>query len=127
MFRLSTCRVARRRAFALVAMLMLVWCQIVASAHARTMVSMDGMGAGNHMAAMTGCDGLPDTDGDDASDCPSEHASSEIAKLPIFAALPPALPFEVVRTAERGPVALVRHELPQGRAPPRPRLCCWLI
>lgn len=127
MFRLSTRMVARRRAFALVAMLMLVWCQIVASAHATTMVSMDGMGAGSDMAAMVGCDGLPDTDGDDSSDCPTEDATSDFGKVPVFAALPPALPFAVVHAADLGPVGLVRYELPQGRAPPRPRLCCWLI
>lgn len=124
MTRLSPRMLARRRAFALVAMLILVWCQIVASAHATTMV---GMGGSADMAAMVGCDGLPDTDGDDASDCPTEDATSDIGKLPVFAALPPALPFGVVRTAELGPVGLVRYELPQGRAPPRPRLCCWLI
>lgn len=126
MFRLATRMVAGRRAFALLVMLMLVWCQIVASAHATTMVSMDGMGAGD-MAAMVGCDGLPDTDGDDSSDCPTEDATSDFGKLPVFAALPPALPFGVVRTAELGPVGFVHYELPQGRAPPRSRLCSWLI
>lgn len=118
---------ARRRALALAAVLMLVWCQIIASAHATTMANMDGMGAVGDMAAMAGCDGLPDTDGDDTSDCSTEDATSDAGKLPVFAALPPALPFAVVRTAEVGHGALVRYELTQSRAPPRPRLCSWLI
>lgn len=118
---------ARRRAFALVAMLVLVWCQIVASAHATSMVGMDGMDGSTEMAAMVGCDGLPDTDGDDASDCPTEDATSDAGNLPVFAPLPPAPAFALARAQDRGAVGLARYELPQGRAPPRSRLCSWLI
>lgn len=127
MFRLSTRTLARRRAFALVAMLVLVWCQIVASAHATSMVGMDGMDGSAEMAAMVGCDGLPDTDGDDASDCPTEDATPDAGKLPVFAPLPPVPAFALARAQNRSSVGLARYELPQGRAPPRSRLCCWLI
>lgn len=127
MLRLPTRMLARRRAFALVAMLVLVWCQIVASAHATSMVGMDGMDGPAEMAAMVGCDGLPDTDGDDASDCPTEDATPDSGKLPVFAPLPPVQAFALARAQVSGSVGLARYELPQGRAPPRSRLCCWLI
>lgn len=118
---------ARRRAFALVAVLMLVWCQIVAAAHATTMASVEAMDGSAEMAAMVGCAGLPDTDGDDASDCPTEDATSDAGNLPVFAPLPPAPAFALARAQDRGAVGLARYELPQGRAPPRSRLCSWLI
>lgn len=124
MVRCSARTLVRRRAFALVAMLVLVWCQIVASAHATSMVGMDGSA---EMAAMVGCDGLPDTDGDDAPDCPTEDATPDAGKLPVFAPLPPVPAFALARAQNRGSVGLARYELPQGRAPPRSRLCCWLI
>lgn len=127
MYRLSTRMLARRRAFALVAVLMLVWCQIVAAAHATAMVGMDGSGGSAEMGAMVGCEGLPDTDGDDASDCPTEDATSDAGKLPVFLPLPAAPAFALVGATDRGPAGPGRYELPQGRGPPRSRLCCWLI
>lgn len=119
---------ARRRAFALAAMLVFVWCQIVAVTHASTMPAADL--AGSHaaeMAGMVGCDGLPDTDSDGDSDCPTEDATSDVSKLPLSLPLPPAAPFALVVARDQCPCGMARYELPQGRAPPRSRLCSWLI
>lgn len=110
-------------------MLVLVWCQIVAAAHATSMMTtnMAAEDAAAEMVAMTGCDGLPDTDLDGGSDCPAEDATSDWGKIPVFAPLPPAMPFALVDQHGAVPATSIRYELPQGRAPPRPRLCSWLI
>lgn len=125
----SLARIAvKRRAFALVAMVLLVWCQIVAVGHATTIAGMaESSEPSVEMSAMVGCDGLMDAAGDNASDCPSEGATSDFAKQPVFAALPPAAAFALMRMSEHGVAELVRYQLPQGRAPPRTRLCSWLM
>ncbi|WP_133500044.1 hypothetical protein [Cognatilysobacter terrigena] len=125
----------RRHALALLAMLVLVWCQIAASAQPGAFFRLDGAGVVSaatvtkaaDMAGMVGCQGASDEQGLSTSHCASDHATSDHAKVPVIAALPPALPFALVYAVERGPVELVRYRVPQGRGPPRSRLCCWLI
>lgn len=145
MFRLRTRTAARRRALSLVVMLVFVWCQIAAVA--QSSVTTVGAVRGSHVTApmtdmagaakvaakasdmtapMVGCHGAGDPGDDGDSKCPSKHATSDWAKLPVFLPLPPA-PFALVRAHERAAVGVVRYELPQGRAPPRSRLCSWLI
>lgn len=135
MFRLSARMAARRRAFALLAVVVLVWCQIAASAQGGALLRPDAGGAhaaltvtkAADMAGMAGCQAAPDEHGPSTSHCASDHATSDHAKVPVIAALPPALPFALIYAIERGPVELVRYRVPQGRGPPRSRLCCWLI
>jgi hypothetical protein len=117
---------ARHRALALMAMLMFVWCQMMAAAHAYGMAAADGRSAVD-MADMAGCEGLPDKDSDGASDCPTQDSTSDGGKIPLFFPLPPSATRGVVRACDHGLPALARHQLPQGRAPPRSRLCSWLI
>jgi hypothetical protein len=120
---------ARRRAFALVTILVFVWCQVVAAAHATTMAAagVAGEHSGADMAEMVGCDGLPDTGADGGSDCPTEDATSDSGKFPVFFPLPAAAPFTLLQSRASGPSRLDRYAFPQGQAPPRTRLCSWLI
>lgn len=109
-------------------MLVLVWCQVVAAVHATEMAGslLDGPVPASGMAEMPGCDGLPDDGGMDMSDCPSEGATAEAGKLPVFLPLLPWIPVAIARMDARGEHA-ARHWRPQGRAPPCARLCRWLI
>ena len=125
MSRFRTSTTTRRRALIWVAMLVLVWCQSVAMVHATTM-TLDAHTTGVEMAAMTGCDGLPDAGGD-TSDCPSEDATADVGKLPLLTALPLPTAFSLIRAQGAETASLVRRQIPQGRAPPRTRLCSWLI
>lgn len=134
MSRLTVRYLTRCRAFALTAVVVLVWCQIAASAQGGAFARPDtsrahaaGARAGAaDMAGMAGCRGAPDEHGNSTSNCASDHATSDHAKVPVLAALPPPLPFALIHDAERGPVERVRYRVPQGRGPPRSRLCCWL-
>lgn len=119
----------RIRALALMASVVLVFCQIAAVVHATnfavTDIARDQAAA--DMARMVGCDGLPDVDGNGGSDCPSEHATSDSGKLPVVAPLPAALPIAPASVLQIGLASPDRYDWPQGRAPPRSRLCSWII
>jgi hypothetical protein len=135
MSRLTARFLTHRRAIALLAMVVLVWCQIAASAQGAAFARPDtgrpdaGTSAAKalDMAGMVGCHSAPDQHGQSTSHCASDHATSDHAKVPVLAALPPALPFALVHAVERGPIEWVRYRVPQGRGPPRSQLCCWLI
>ncbi len=111
------------------AMVVLVFCQIAAVIHATNFavagIAMDQTAA--EMAEMVGCDGLPDADAAGGSDCPAEHATSDSGKLPVVAPLSAALPITGPGSHQRGLAGPHRYEWPQGRAPPRSRLCSWII
>lgn len=122
-------RSTRICALALMASVVLVFCQIAAVVHATSFavadIARDQTAA--DMARMVGCDGLPDTDGNGSSDCPSEHATCDSGKLPMVAPLPAALAFSPASSHQTGLAGAHRYDWPQGRAPPRSRLCSWVI
>jgi len=119
----------RRRALVLTATVLLLWCQIAAAFHATSFAvagtALDQTPA--EMAQMVGCDGLPDTDGAGGSDCLSEHATSDVGKLPVLAPLAAALTFALARGHETDLTGSLRNVWTPGRPPPRSRLCSWLI
>lgn len=120
---------SRQRAIALTAVVVLVCCQIAAVVHA-TNFAVAGIALDQttgDMAQVVGCDGLPDENGDGGSDCPTEHATADSGKLPLLAPLPAALPFAPARRSQTFLASRHQFEWPQGRAPPRTRLCSWLI
>ena len=117
---------ARHRSLMLLVMLVFVWCQAVATAHASASAFATVAGTSTPMEAMPGCDGMPADADLGGTDCPAEDATSDGAKLPVFLPLP-AQAYALVHVHRTAPAALARYAVPQGRAPPRPRLCCWLI
>lgn len=115
----------RHRSLMLLVMLVFVWCQAVATAHASSMTYAT-TAEPSAMLDMPGCDGMLGETDDGDTDCPAEDATSDWGKLPTFLPLPPQT-FALVHAHRTAPAAFARFALPQGRAPPRPRLCCWLI
>lgn len=117
--------VFRRRAIVLVALVALVWCQVVAAAHACAMGQTAGSVA--LAASVADCASADDGNESEGSECPASDATSDWHKLPVFMALPAS--GILLAGAHDGPSLLgpARYDVPQGRAPPRPQLCCWLI
>lgn len=120
---------ARRRAFVLVCVVALVWCQMVVAAHASSMavaqLAADQVAA--QMALMPDCDDPDGGEQESKSHCPTAEAMPDWSKLTVLHALPMANLFALVPDAERGFAGPVHFGLPRGRAPPRAQLCCWLI
>lgn len=116
----------RDRSLMLLVMLVFVWCQAVATAHASASAFATLAGTSTAMEEMPGCDGMRADADHGGTDCPAEDATPDGAKLPVFLRLP-AQAYALVHVHRTAPAALARYALPQGRAPPRSRLCCWLI
>lgn len=118
--------VFRRRAIVAVALIALVWCQVVAAAQACVMSQPDASAA----SSSTPAGSISDCAGGDSEaggqECAASDATSDWHKLPVFAALPATAFFAAV-THEHAFFGPARFDVPQGRAPPRSQLCCWLI
>lgn len=119
---------SRRRTLVFVCLAVLVWCQLVASAHATSMAvaSLRGHAIATQMASMPGCGDEGDSGHAGKPPCPASEAMSDWATVPVFHALPLASLFFGVSVAAPtyGPADF---QWPRGQAPPRSRLCCWLI